>query len=85
MIRAFSEELLLFLIPFALFAAYLVARRRRILSWASWSDQSLWLVISGLALVILTLLVTGITADRQTGAFRPSHVENGRIVPGEFR
>jgi hypothetical protein len=85
MIRAFSEELLLFLIPFGLFAAYLVARRRRILAWASWSDQGLWLVISGLALVILTLLATWIMADRQTGAFRPSHMENGRIVPGEFR
>jgi hypothetical protein len=85
MIRALSEELILFLIPFALFAAYLLARRRKVLAWASWSDQSLWLVISGLALVIVVLLMTGLTADRQKGGFRPSHMENGRIVPGEFR
>ena len=85
MIRAFLEESLLFFVPFAAFAAYLLIRRRKVLAWASWSDQTLWLVISGCALAILALLVTGITAERQTGAFEPSHVENGRIVPGGFR
>jgi Family of unknown function (DUF6111) len=85
MIRAFVDEFLLFLLPFAAFAAYLLARKRNPLAWASWSDHTAWLVISGLAVVILTLLVTGLTADRQQGAFRPTHTENGRVVPGQFR
>ncbi len=85
MIRAFLGEALLFLVPFAAFAAYLVVRRRRLLAWASWSDQTFWLVISGLALVVLALVASGITAERHTGAFTPSRMENGRLVPGEFR
>ena len=85
MIRAFVEELLLFLLPFGAFALYLVIRKRNPLLWASWSDQTAWLVISGLGLVILTLLVAGITADRKQGAFQPTHVEDGRVVPGQFR
>jgi hypothetical protein len=40
MTRVIFGEALLFLVPFALFAAYLVASRRNLLQWASWSDQS---------------------------------------------
>lgn len=85
MTRAFLGEALLFFVPFAVFAAYLVARRRKVLAWTSWSDQSLWLVIAGLGLAILALVFTGVTAERQKGAFAPTRLENGRIVPGEFR
>ena len=44
MFRAFFEEALLFLIPFAIFALYLILRRRNPFLWAHWSDQSFWLV-----------------------------------------
>ena len=66
-------------------ALYLVIRRRNPLQWASWSDQTVWLVMAGLGCAILALLVTGITADRQKGAFVPAHMENGRLVPGQFK
>ena len=85
MTRAIFGEALLFIVPFVVFAAYLIVRRRTPFAWASWSDQSVWLAIAGLTLVIAALVVTGITAERQTGAFQPSRVENGRIVPGEFK
>lgn len=85
MTRAIFGEALLFFIPFAAFAVYLVARRRNPLQWASWSDQSLMLAIAGLVCVILAFLVTGMTADRPTGAFEPTHMENGRVVPGRFK
>lgn len=85
MIRAIVEQVLLFLLPFAAFALYLVARRRNPLLWKSWSDRSFWLVVAGLALVIVALIVGGVTADRQVGGFVPTHVEDGRVVPGQFR
>ena len=85
MTRAFLQGLVLFLLPFVLFAAYLVIRRRNALAWSSWSDQSLWLAIAGLAMVIASLVVTGLTTERQTGAFVPTHIENGRVVPGQFQ
>jgi hypothetical protein len=85
MIRVFFEEFLLFLLPFAAFALYLVIRRRNPFLWSTWSDQTLWLVIAGIGIIILVLFITGVTADRQTGPFQPTHVENGRVVPGQFR
>jgi hypothetical protein len=85
MIRAFAGEALLFLLPFIAFALYLLAVKRNPLKWAAWSEQTWWLVIAGLSAVIASLIVTGITADRMQGSFRPTHVEDGRVVPGEFR
>ncbi|MXQ10403.1 DUF6111 family protein [Microvirga makkahensis] len=85
MTRAFLQGLVLFLLPFVLFAAYLVIRRRNALAWSSWSDQSLWLAIAGLIMVIVSIVVTGMTMDGQTGAFVPTHIENGRVVPGQFQ
>jgi hypothetical protein len=85
MIRVVLEQVLLFLLPFALFAAYLVVRRRNPFALSTWSKQTFWLVVAGLACVIGALLFTGITADRQIGAFEPTHVEDGRVVPGRFR
>ena len=85
MTRALLGEALLFFLPFAAFAIYLLVRRRNPFAWAHWSDQSLWLVMAGLACAILALVVTGLTADRETGAFQPTRSENGRIVPGQFR
>ncbi|HKG83659.1 MAG TPA: DUF6111 family protein [Beijerinckiaceae bacterium] len=85
MFRAFFEEALLFLIPFAIFALYLILRRRNPFLWAHWSDQSFWLVVAGLIIAAASLLYTGLTAERHEGAFVPPHLENGRVVPGQFR
>jgi hypothetical protein len=85
MIRAILGEALLFFVPFAIFALFLILRRRNPFRWAAWSDSTLWLVIAGLACVIAAFLLTGITADREAGAFVPPHLEDGRLVPGQFR
>ena len=85
MIRAIFGEALLFLLPFAVFALFLILKRRNPLRLAAWSDSALWLVIAGLACVILAFIVTGITSERETGAFVPPHLEDGRVVPGQFR
>jgi hypothetical protein len=85
MLRAVLGEALLFFLPFALFAIFLVISRRNPFRLAAWSESSLWLVIAGLACVVAAFLYTGITAERQTGAFVPPHLEDGRVVPGQFR
>jgi hypothetical protein len=79
----FIDDALLFLLPFAVFSLYLLARRRNPLLWASWNKEVSWLVIAGLACVILSLLATFAVSER--GAFVPAHLENGRLVPGQFR
>ena len=85
MIRALSGEALLFFVPFVVFALYLMLRRRNPLTLAAWSDATLWLVIAGLACAVAGVLFTAVTAERQTGAFEPPHMEDGRLVPGRFR
>ena len=85
MIRALFGEALLFFVPFAVFALYLLLRQRNPFLWVHWSDQTTWLVIAGLGCAILAFIVSGIMADRNRGAFEPTHVEDGRVVPGRFR
>jgi len=84
MTRAVVQGLVLFLLPFVLFAAYLVIRRRNPLTWAHWNDQSLWLTIAGLSFVVLSLVAAGLMDERQTGTYVPTRVENGRVIPGHF-
>ena len=85
MIRTIFGEALLFFIPFAVFALFLILKRRNPFRWSAWSESTAWLVIAGLACVVAALLFTGLTAERQTGAFEPPHLEDGRLVPGQFR
>jgi hypothetical protein len=85
MIRTLVGEVLLFFVPFALFALFLILRRRNPFHLSAWSESTAWLVIAGLVCVILGFLYTGFTAERPTGAFEPPHLEDGRVVPGQFR
>ena len=85
MIRAVAGEALLFFLPFALFAILLVLQRKNPFHWAAWSDRAVALAAGGLLLAIGSLLYTGITSDRRDGPFEPTHMENGRVVPGRFR
>ncbi len=85
MIRAIFGEALLFFLPFALFALFLILKRRNPFRLAAWSDSTVWLVIAGLACVIVALIFTGLTSERQTGGFQPPRLEDGRVVPGQFR
>jgi hypothetical protein len=85
MTRAVVQGVVLFLLPFVLFGIYLLIRRRNPLLWAHWRSQSLWLTIAGLSFVVLSLIATGLLDERQTGAYVPTRVENGRVIPGHFQ
>lgn len=82
MSRAIIEEILLFLIPFALFAAWLAVRRRSPFRRVHWDGHVSWLLIAGMAVAFGWLVYTGLTAPRGTGPYVPAHMENGRFVPG---
>ncbi len=85
MTRALSEELLLFLVPFVLFALWLAVRRRTPFARVHWDGHVSWLVIAGLVVALGWLVCTGLTAQRGTGAYVPAHMENGVFVPGADR
>lgn len=85
MTRAILVELLFFLLPFIAFGAYLVIRRRNPFDGEAWKGPRAWLAIAGLVCVIASLIWTGVTAERTDHGFRPTHVEDGKVVPGQFR
>ncbi|MGO4404258.1 DUF6111 family protein [Bosea sp. RAF48] len=85
MLRAIIEEVLLFVLPFCVFAGYLVVKRRNPFDVEHWSRHAFWLAVTGLLLAISVLTYTGFIAPRSEGAYEPPHMENGVLVPGRFK
>ena len=85
MIRPLLDEVVLFLIPFAVFALVLVLRRRHVLDIEHWSRHAAWLTFAGLLLILASLVGPALFGERPLGGFEPTHMENGQVVPGRFR
>ena len=82
MISRVFFDLLLFLLPFALYGAYLYLRRHDEETRAKAHPWTA-LVISGLVLVAGSFVFWGLVEDaNQRGVYVPPHVEDGRLVPG---
>lgn len=81
MIRRIIFDLLLFLLPFALYGVYWRLSPTPSSRGANhpWS----YLLISGLVLVAASFVVWGVTEGSGTrGLYVPAHLENGHIIPG---
>lgn len=85
MLRRFIEEFGLFLIPFGLFLVLLVLTGRNPFRLHHWTAQGTRLVLAGLFVVIASLVYEGIFSSRSETGYVPPHMENGRLVPGQFR
>ena len=85
MARALLESLGLFLIPFAVFAFYLMVRARYPLAVEHWTRGRLsWLALAGLAAVVAGLVALNSTAQRGHGVYVPARLDHGVLVPGRF-
>jgi hypothetical protein len=84
MIRTILTEAAIFLIPFVLYAAFLIASRSAMLHRASWPLHVVgWLVLAALTLVLASLLLLVHYSGAPPGStYVPAHIENGRLVPG---
>ena len=85
MIRRIVQEILIFLLPFIVFAIYLAISGRHPRHHAHWEGQVFRLTLGGIVLVILSLVVTGLAGERHRGGYVPPHMENGVVVPGRFQ
>ena len=82
MIRRFLFELVLFLLPFALYAAYLKLSKYDSENPAHPHPWTI-LFVSGLVLVAASFVIWGVTeGSGQQGVYVPPHLENGQVVPG---
>jgi hypothetical protein len=83
MIRILTE-IGIFLIPFAVYAVFLVATRSGVLVQSSWPLHVIArLSIGALVLVVLSfLLLAHYSGAPPDSTYVPAHLENGRLVPG---
>ena len=84
MIRPVLTEIAIFLIPFAVYAAFLIATRSGLLVQSSWPMHVLAkLAIGALLLVVVSfLLLAEFGGAPPDSTYVPAHLENGKLVPG---
>jgi hypothetical protein len=87
MIRPIATEVVLFLIPFAVYAGFLLATRAGVFLPKAWTLPR----IAGLLIVSLILMAGSFFALAEfSGAppgstYVPAHIEGGKFVPGTTR
>jgi hypothetical protein len=84
MIRPVLTEVGIFLIPFAVYAMFLIATRSGVLASSSWPAHLLAkLVLGSLLLVVVSfVLLAHFSGAPPDSTYIPAHIENGKFVPG---
>ena len=84
MIRPVLTEIGIFLIPFAVYALFLIATRSGLLVQSSWPLHVLAkLVLGALLLVVVSFLfLAHFSGAPPNSTYIPAHIENGKFVPG---
>ena len=87
MIRPLATEVALFLAPFVIYAAFLLATRAGIMRPSAWTLRRMaGLVIVSLALVVGSFLILAQFSGAPPGStYVPAHIEGGKFVPGATR
>ena len=84
MIRPAFTEIGIFLIPFAVYALFLIANRSGLLVQSSWPINIVAkLLLGSLLLVVVSfILLAQFSGAPPHSTYTPAHIENGRLVPG---
>jgi hypothetical protein len=84
MIRPAFTEIGIFLIPFAVYALFLIATRSGLMAQASWPLHIVGkLALGSLLLVIVSfILLAHFSGASPDSTYIPAHIENGKFVPG---
>jgi Family of unknown function (DUF6111) len=84
MIRPVLTEVGIFLIPFAVYAFFLIATRSGLLVQSSWPAHLIARLVLGsfLLVVISFILLAHFSGAPPNSTYVPAHIENGRLVPG---
>jgi hypothetical protein len=87
MIRLVIENILLFLLPAAVYFGYILLTRRGTTPGVINDAPLLWLLSSGALLVMATLIYFASTTvgGRPDQKYTPPYMKDGRIQPGELK
>ena len=84
MIRPALTEVGIFLIPFAVYALFLIATRSGMWVPSSWPLHVIArLVLGSLILVVVSfVLLAHFSGAAPNSTYVPAHIENGKFIPG---
>ena len=84
MIRPALTEIGIFLVPFAVYAVFLLATRSELVAQSSWPLSMIAkLLLGSLVLVIASfIMLANFSGAPPHSTYVPAHIENGRLVPG---
>ncbi len=84
MIRPALTEIGIFLVPFAVYALFLIATRSGLQVKTSWPVHLVArLVLGSLLLIILSfIMLAQFSGAPPNSTYIPAHIENGKLVPG---
>jgi len=84
MIRPVLTEIGIFLVPFAIYALFLIATRSGLLVQSSWPVQIVVkLALGSLLMVVVSfILLAHFSGAPPHSTYIPAHIENGKFVPG---
>ena len=84
MIRPAFTEIGIFLIPFGVYALFLIATRSGLLVQSSWPVNVIAKLLLGSLLLVVAsfILLARFSGAPPNSTYVPAHVENGRLVPG---
>jgi uncharacterized protein DUF6111 len=84
MIRQALTEIGIFLIPFAVYALFLIATQSGLLVRSSWPVVIVGrLLLGSLLLVVISLvLLAQFSGAAPDSTYFPAHMENGKLIPG---
>jgi hypothetical protein len=84
MIRPAFTEIGIFLIPFAVYAMFLVATRSGLLAQTSWPMHIIGKLALGsfLLVVISFILLAHFSGAAPNSTYIPAHIQDGKFVPG---
>jgi hypothetical protein len=84
MIRPALTEIGIFLIPFAVYALFLIATRTGLFAQTSWPLHIIAkLALGALLLVVISfILLAHFSGASPNSTYIPAHIENGKFVPG---
>jgi hypothetical protein len=84
MIRPAFTEIGIFLIPFAVYAMFLIATRSGLMLQSSWPAHIIAkLALGSLLLVVVSfILLAHFSGGSPNSTYIPAHIENGKLIPG---
>jgi hypothetical protein len=87
MIRPVLTEIGIFLIPFAVYAVFLIATRTGVFDQSSWPLALVSkLVLGSLLLVIVSFFfLAEFSGAPPDSTYEPAHLDHGKLVPGVER